>query len=76
MLSTHVRAGMCAAFAILVSLLLSACGPIRFYLSEYDKLMPFTGDPAQLELIAHREIVIVSGVPPATLPKFRWPVGL
>lgn len=51
-------------------------GPIRFYLIEHDKLTPFTGDPAQLELVAHREIVIVSGPPPAMLPKYRWPNGL
>jgi hypothetical protein len=51
-------------------------GPIGFYLIENDKLTPLAGDPAQLELGAHREIVITSGPPPATLPKYRWPSGL
>jgi hypothetical protein len=51
-------------------------GPIRFYLIENDKLTPFTGDPAQLELTAHREIVIISGTAPPVLPKYRWPSGL
>jgi hypothetical protein len=51
-------------------------GPIRFYLIENDKLTPLTGDPAQVELSAHREIVITSGAPPATLPRYRWPAGL
>ncbi|MDB5746153.1 MAG: hypothetical protein JWP72_1001 [Massilia sp.] len=51
-------------------------GPIRFYLIENEKLTPFTGDPAQLELAAHREIVIISGTAPPVLPKYRWPTGL
>jgi hypothetical protein len=51
-------------------------GPVVFYLIENDKLTPVAGDPAQLELIAHREVVITSGAPPATLPKYRWPAGL
>ena len=51
-------------------------GPIRFYLIDNEKLTPFTGDPAQLELTAHREIVIVSGKAPTVLPKYRWPSGL
>lgn len=51
-------------------------GPVRFYLIENEKLTPFTGDPAQLELTAHREIVIISGTAPPALPKYRWPSGL
>lgn len=51
-------------------------GPIRFYLIENEKLTPFTGDPAQIELAAHREIVIISGTGPAVLPKYRWPPDL
>lgn len=51
-------------------------GPIRFYLVENEKLTPFTGDPAQLELAGHREIVIISGSAPAVLPKYRWPPGI
>jgi hypothetical protein len=51
-------------------------GPVRFYLIENEKLTRYTGDPAALELVAHREIVIVSGAAPAVLPKYRWPSGL
>ncbi|MGX4643399.1 hypothetical protein [Massilia sp. SYSU DXS3249] len=51
-------------------------GPVRFYLIENDKLTPVVGDPAQLELKAHREIVIISGTAPAVLPKYRWPPGI
>lgn len=51
-------------------------GPVRFYLIDGETLTRFTGDPAQLELIPHREIVIISGTPPRVLPKYRWPAGL
>lgn len=51
-------------------------GPVRFYLIESEKLTRYTGDPAALELVAHREIVIVSGAAPAVLPKYRWPGNL
>ena len=51
-------------------------GPVRFYLIENERLTRYTGDPAVLELMPHREIVIVSGAAPAVLPKYRWPGGL
>lgn len=51
-------------------------GPIRFYVIENEKLTLYTGDPAQLELIPHREIVIISGKAPSVLPKYRWPSTL
>jgi hypothetical protein len=50
--------------------------PVRFYLIENDQLTRYTGDPALLELVAHREIVIIGGSAPAVLPKYRWPSGL
>lgn len=51
-------------------------GPIRFYLVESGRLTRHTGDPAALELVPYREIVIVSGAAPAVLPKYRWSSGL
>lgn len=51
-------------------------GPVRFYLIENERLTRYAGDPAALELVPHREIVIVSGAAPAMLPKYRWPSGL
>lgn len=48
-------------------------GPIRFYVIDKETLTPVTGDPAQLELSAHREIVIISGTAPPVLPRYRWP---
>lgn len=51
-------------------------GPIRYYIIDREVLTPYTGNPADVELTAHREIVIVSGTPPATLPRYRWPSEL
>lgn len=51
-------------------------GPVRFYVIENERLTRHTGDPAALELVAHREIVIISGAAPAVLPKYRWPADI
>lgn len=51
-------------------------GPVRVYLIENERLTAYAGDPAQIELVGGREIVIISGTAPRVLPKYRWPVGL
>lgn len=51
-------------------------GPVRFYLIQNEQLTPYPGDPAQLALVPHREIVIISGASPGVLPKYRWPSSL
>jgi len=51
-------------------------GPVRFYLIQNEQLTPYTGDPAQLALVPHREIVIISGATPGVVPKYRWPSSL
>jgi len=54
----------------------SLAGPIRFYLIDKGVLTPYAGNPGDIELAAHREVVIASGAPPAILPKYRWPSGI
>ncbi len=51
-------------------------GPVRFYLIQNEQLTPYAGDPAQLALVPHREIVIISGASPGVVPKYRWPSSL
>lgn len=51
-------------------------GPIRIYLIDNERLTPYTGNPAEIELLGRREIVIISGTAPRVLPKYRWPAGL
>lgn len=47
-------------------------GPVRFYLVDNGILTLYTGDPALIPLTAHREVVIVTGTAPATLPHYDW----
>jgi hypothetical protein len=51
-------------------------GPVRFYIIENGKITRFDGDPATIPMVAHREILIVTGTPLATVPKYQWPYGL
>ena len=41
-----------------------APGPVAIYVDG----QPFTGDPTTIELTDHKEIAIVLGTPPATIP--------
>lgn len=47
-------------------------GPVRFYTVDNGILSLYTGDPALIALTAHREVVIVTGTAPATLPRYDW----
>lgn len=51
-------------------------GPVRFYIIENGKITRYDGDPAQIAMVAHREILIVTGTPLATVPKYQWPLGI
>jgi len=51
-------------------------GSVKFYLIENEHVTPYTGNPADIELAAHRELAIVIGTPPAALDKHRWPSSL
>jgi len=51
-------------------------GQVRYYIIDNETLTRYTGNPAEIELKAHREVVIISGTPPAVLPKYRWPAGI
>jgi len=47
-------------------------GVPTFYVVDKEKVTRFSGDPATLELAAHREIVIVTGTAPAQVPRYDW----
>jgi hypothetical protein len=47
-------------------------GAPTFYVIDKEQVTRFTGDPATLELAAHREIVIVTGTQPAQVPRYDW----
>jgi hypothetical protein len=47
-------------------------GTPAYYLVENEKITRVTTDPAAIVLAAHREIVIVTGTPPAQIPRYNW----
>ena len=47
-------------------------GPVRFYTIDNGVLSLYTGDPARIPLIAHREVLIVTGTAPTTVPRYDW----
>jgi hypothetical protein len=51
-------------------------GTVKFYVIENEQVKPYTGNPADIELASHRELVIVIGTPPAALARHRWPKEL
>lgn len=51
-------------------------GDIRFYLIENGKLTPFTGDPSTIQIVSHRELLIIIGKSPGVVPNYVWPATL
>lgn len=51
-------------------------GPVRFYVIDRETLTRYDGNPADIIFTAHKEIVIITGTPPAVLPKYLWPATL
>lgn len=47
-------------------------GPVRFYMVDDGVLSLYTGDPALIALTAYREVVIVTGTAPGTIPRYDW----
>jgi hypothetical protein len=47
-------------------------GPIRYYVVQDERITPVATDPATIVLDGYKEIVIISGTPPATLPRYDW----
>jgi hypothetical protein len=51
-------------------------GPARFYIIENGNISRYDGDPAAIAMVAHREILIVTGTPLSVVPRYQWPLGL
>jgi len=47
-------------------------GPAKYYVIENETITPVTTDPNAIVLAGHKEIVIISGTPPASLPRYDW----
>lgn len=51
-------------------------GPVRFYVIENGTITRQDGDPGQIAIMPHREILVVSGTPMTTVPNYLWPSGI
>ena len=51
-------------------------GPVRFYIIENGTITRYDGDPSLIDLLPHREVLIVTGTPLSLVPKYQWPAGV
>jgi hypothetical protein len=51
-------------------------GPVRFYIIENGTITRYDGDPYQIVLLPHREVLIVTGTTMTEVPKYQWPAGV
>jgi hypothetical protein len=51
-------------------------GPVRFYLIDKEKLTPYYGNPYDILMLPHREVLIVSGSALSVVPRYQWPLGI
>jgi hypothetical protein len=51
-------------------------GPVRFYIIDNATITRYDGDPYQIQLLPHREVLIVTGSPMSVVPKYQWPAGI
>jgi hypothetical protein len=51
-------------------------GPVRFYIIENATIRRYDGDPKLIDLLPHREVLIVTGTPLTVVPKYQWPAGV
>ena len=47
-------------------------GPVRFYTIDNGVLSAYTGDPTLIALTARREVLVVTGKAPTTVPRYDW----
>ena len=51
-------------------------GPVRYYVIEKEKITRYDGNPYDIEMLPHREILIVTGTALSEVPKYKWPSGI
>lgn len=51
-------------------------GPVRFYIVDNHQIKRYDGNPADIVMLPHREILIVSGTTISTVPNYQWPPGI
>jgi hypothetical protein len=48
-------------------------GPVRFYVIEKGTITPYAGNPYDIEMKPHREVLIVTGTAMSVVPNYQWP---
>jgi hypothetical protein len=51
-------------------------GPVRYYIIEKDVLTRYDGNPYDIVMVPHREVLIVTGTPLTVVPRYKWPLGI
>lgn len=51
-------------------------GPVRFYIIENNTITRYDGNPYDIEMLPHREVLIVTGTAMSVVPKYQWPLGI
>lgn len=47
-------------------------GPVRFYIIDDGKISRYDGNPYDIAMLPHREVLIVTGTPMQVAPKYEW----
>jgi hypothetical protein len=48
-------------------------GPVRFYVIDNERITRYDGNPYDIQMLPHREILIVTGTEMTVVPKYKWP---
>jgi hypothetical protein len=51
-------------------------GPARFYVIDKETITRYDGNPYDIAMLPHREILIVTGTAMSVVPKYKWPAGI
>ena len=47
-------------------------GPVRFYIIDNQTITRYEGNPYDIPMLPHREVLIVTGAPMQVAPKYEW----
>ena len=51
-------------------------GPVRYYIIEKGTITRYDGNPYDIAMLPHREVLIVTGTVLSVVPKYLWPLGI
>lgn len=51
-------------------------GPVRYYIIEAGRITRYDGNPYDIAMLPHREVLIVTGTQMFVAPRYQWPLGI